>query len=162
MDSVVIAIGSNVGNRHQHLRDAHQFLNKISEKEILVSPIYLTEPVGPSRRYFLNAVITISTSLTPQTLLPKLKQFEQDHGRQPDLPRWSARTIDLDIISFGDLVIQNDSLIIPHPEYEKRLFVLEPLRDIHPNWNDPKTGTNIDTLIDNAPGLQMKKTTLDW
>ena len=162
MDTVVIALGSNIGNRHQHLKDAHQFLSQLSVKPTLSSPIYITEPVGPSIRYFLNAVIEIVTDLTPEKLLIKLKSFEQNHGRAADHPRWSARTIDLDIISFGHLLIQNDSLIIPHPEYGNRLFVLDPLRDIHPNWHDPKTKASISDMIKKAPALQLKKTTLSW
>lgn len=162
MDTVIIAVGSNVGDRHQHLKDAYQFLSTLSETPVRASPIYLTEPVGPSTRYFLNGVIEISSSAAPKEVLPKLKKFERRHGRSADQPRWSARTIDLDIISFGDLVIQNDTLIIPHPEYQKRLFVLEPLKSICPDWHDPKTGVPIDTLIANADLMHLKKTTLRW
>jgi len=162
MDKVVIAVGSNAGDRHQHLRNAFQFLTGLSEKPVQASSIYLTEPVGPSSRYFLNGVIEISSGLAPDVLLSKLKKFEQQQGRPANQPRWSARTIDLDIICFGNLVIQNDSLIIPHPEYSKRLFVLEPLCDLYPNWRDLGTAETIKTLIKNAPGLHIKKTSLPW
>lgn len=162
METVIIAVGSNVGNRHRHLQDAYTFLETISEQPVTGSPIYITEPVGPSTRYFLNAVVEITTTLKPKELLAKLKQFEQNHGRAPDHPRWEARTIDLDIISFGHLGIQDDSLIIPHPEYSKRLFVLEPLRDIRPEWRDPQTDIKIQSMIEQADELQLKKTTLSW
>lgn len=164
MEKVVVAIGSNVGDRRRHMAEARKFLAGLSEKKNLTraSSLYLTEPVGPSRRYFLNAAMIIHTSSTPEELIQNFKMFEREHGRSPEQPRWSARTIDLDLISFGDLVIQTDSLIIPHPEYESRKFVLEPLAELDPEWKDPKSGKHIRELLEDSPPLQVKKLTMEW
>lgn len=162
MDTVLIAVGSNAGDRHGHLRKAGQFLEKLSTATLRASPIYLTEPVGPSKRYFLNAVVEMTTRLDPHMLLEELKSFEERQGRSPDRPRWSARTIDLDIISFGGLLIQNENLIIPHPEYTDRLFVLKPLSDIRPHWRDPATGESITVMLKKASGLKLRQTSLSW
>ncbi|PAU94094.1 2-amino-4-hydroxy-6-hydroxymethyldihydropteridine diphosphokinase [Aliifodinibius salipaludis] len=162
MATVVVALGSNVGNRHQHLMDAAEFLEELSVQPLRKSSIFITAPVGPSTRDFYNAVVVMTTNKNPKPLIKNFKDFEQQHGRSANQPKWSARTIDLDIISYGDLVIQTYNLIIPHPEYRKRLFVLTPLAEVIPDWNDPQTGTSITELTSEAPELRLEKTDLRW
>jgi 2-amino-4-hydroxy-6-hydroxymethyldihydropteridine diphosphokinase len=162
MATITIALGSNIGDRKKHLSSAKSFLAEYSEDKLLTSSIYITEPVGPSERDFYNAVVQLKSSKQPNEALSAFKKYEQEHGRAPSAPRWSKRTIDLDIITWGDLVIQSDNLIIPHPEYHRRLFVLHPLKEIQPQFRDPKTGKKISDLISHAPSMRVQKTDLSW
>ncbi len=162
METVVIALGSNVGDRQQHLTDGRKFLEGITQESLEKSSIYISEAVGPSTRPFLNSVVTIQSNRSPLDLLDQLKQFETDHGRDPSSPRWSARTIDLDIIDFGHQKFESDRLRLPHPEYQNRLFVLLPLREVCPQWTDPINDKSIDDLISEAPELIIHRTELNW
>lgn len=164
MEPVIIALGSNIGDRQQWLTKAKTFLLSISANQsIHTSSIYISEAIGPSSRPFFNAVAKVSIPhQDPEDLLEEIKNFERSHGRDREAERWAARTIDLDIIAWNDLVIQSDNLIIPHPEYHKRLFVLLPLQEIDPNWVDPKTGTSIDSMIKQAPQIHLHQTEIEW
>lgn len=162
MARVVIALGSNLNDPHHQLQEAASFLEMISKSEIKKSFIYKSAPVGPSDKEFLNGVISIETSLPAEGLFEKLKVQEKKQGRPSHYPKWTARTIDLDIITYDNLVIETDNLIIPHQEYTKRLFVLFPLKDVFPNWKDPVSAQHVDTLIEQAPDLEIDKTTLNW
>ncbi len=162
MAQVVIALGSNLNNPPHQLRQAADFLASVSESEIQKSPIYSSEPVGPSENDFLNAVISLETQLPAEQLFEKLKTQEKKQGRPSRYPKWTARTIDLDIIAYDNLVIETDSLIIPHQEYTRRLFVLLPLKDVFPDWTDPVSAQHVDELIEQAPDLKIDKTTLNW
>lgn len=162
MAKVTIALGSNLNDPYNQLREAGIFLDSISDTPKQSSGIYTSEPVGPSENDFLNAVVCIETDLSPEEIFELIKEQEKKQGRPSRYPKWSARTIDLDIIAYDDLVLHTDNLIIPHSEYAQRLFVLKPLKDIFPNWIDPRTAQHIDQLIDKAPKLRILKTELNW
>lgn len=162
MEPVIVAVGSNLGNRHDMLRKAGGFLDEISVSRVQKSSIWESEPIGPSEFPFLNAVAQINISKKPHELLRQLKEFERQSGRESQHIRWGPRLLDLDIIAFGDLVIQTETLIIPHPEYKKRLFVLLPLRDADPNWTDPISNIPINSLIKKSADMQIHKTNLTW
>ncbi len=162
MAKVTIALGSNLDEPLRQLTQAKEFLNSISDAPINYSSIYKSEPIGPSEADFLNAVITIQTELPPEELFQHLKQQEKEQGRPSRYPKWTARTIDLDIIAYDNLVLQTDTLIIPHKEYGQRLFVLLPLQEVHPDWTDPITQEAIADLIKEAPKMRITKTELSW
>ncbi|RNC83780.1 MAG: 2-amino-4-hydroxy-6-hydroxymethyldihydropteridine diphosphokinase [Balneola sp.] len=162
MAKVTIALGSNLGDPLEQLAQAKEFLTSLSDISPVSSSIYQSEPIGPSEEDFFNAVITIDTVLQPNELFQALKQQEKKQGRPSRYPKWESRTIDLDIIAYDDLVLQTDTLIIPHKEYGQRLFVLLPLQEIHPGWSDPITGTPIEAIIKGAQTMRITKTELSW
>ncbi|MFD2531520.1 2-amino-4-hydroxy-6-hydroxymethyldihydropteridine diphosphokinase [Gracilimonas halophila] len=162
MARVVVALGSNLNDPHQQLKEAGNFLEEISDEEVIKSSIYRSEPVGPSENDFLNSVAILETSLDPEELFERLKEQEKKQGRPSRYPKWTARTLDLDIIAWDNLVIETDSLIIPHQEYSRRLFVLLPLKEVLPDWHDPVSAQHVDDLIEQAPLLEIDKTTLNW
>lgn len=163
MAQVVIALGSNLGDRRSHLSRARRFLSELSSSPLLASSIWETEPVGEqSTHMYYNAVCQLETDLDAIPLLEELKTYEQKYGRDPAAPAWSNRTIDLDIIDYDRRVISRQRLLVPHPEYQKRRFVLEPLREILPDWTDVKSGRSIDRMIAECPKIEVFKTRVNW
>lgn len=162
MEKTIIGLGSNLGDMAASFRKARTFLEDLSQKPALFSSIYTSEPVGIADREFLNAAALIHTSLPPDKLLARLKEFEKKLGRDMGKARWSNRLIDLDIIVCGDLVYDRDGLKIPHPEYRNRLFVLYPLQDLLPGFTDPEDRTPIGELIDAAPKISVSKSSVNW
>ncbi|MGM0506440.1 MAG: 2-amino-4-hydroxy-6-hydroxymethyldihydropteridine diphosphokinase [Bacteroidota bacterium] len=162
MAEVVIAIGSNLGDRTAMLRQAAAALEKLSRKPIETSSAWQSAPVGPAKYPFLNSVATLTTELLPIDLLHFLKNIEKRVGRDPAVPRWGPRELDLDIISWGSLAMESEKLIIPHPEYRQRLFVLLPLQELRPEWVDPIDQTPIQVLIEQADSLEIERTDISW
>jgi 2-amino-4-hydroxy-6-hydroxymethyldihydropteridine diphosphokinase len=144
---VAIALGSNLGDRHSHLQFAEHRLREFLEGLIVAPPIE-TEPVGvgPQPR-FLNTAVVGATTLSARTLLDQLLAIERKRGRQRPHPG-AARTLDLDLILYGDAVISEPGLEVPHPRFRERRFVLEPLASIAPDLVDPVTGSTIAELSD--------------
>lgn len=151
-----------MGDRLSYIQKAGKFLESLSEGEIKKSSIWESEPIGGAKYTFLNCAAKIYSSLEPTVLLKSVKNFEQSCGREENPIRWGPRVIDLDVIAFGDLVIQEEDLIIPHPEFKNRLFVLLPLQEIDRDWRDPVEQQKIDTLVKSAPEMDLQKTDYDW
>ena len=146
-----IALGSNLGNRLTNLtagREAVLRLPGISAP-VLQSRVYETEPVGtgPDAGPFLNAVIEVEFSADPFALLAALRSIESALGRPIRYPRNAPRTLDLDILYAGNLVLSNAEVVIPHPRLHLRRFVLTPLADIRPDLILPGHQENVAALL---------------
>jgi 2-amino-4-hydroxy-6-hydroxymethyldihydropteridine diphosphokinase len=144
---VAIALGSNLGDRDGYLRAALAALQPSIDR-LRVSTFHDTAPVGVGPQpTFLNATAVGETALSARALLETLLAVEQDLGRTRPFPG-APRTVDLDLILYGDAIIDEaPSLIVPHPRFRERRFVLEPLAEIAPDWRDPVTGRTIEELL---------------
>jgi 2-amino-4-hydroxy-6-hydroxymethyldihydropteridine diphosphokinase len=138
MNDVYIGLGSNLNDPAQQLHQAITALKEIPHTEfIIASSFYQTKPVGFSEQPdFINAVAKLTTSLSPQILLTHLQQIEKNQGRIRTQQRNGPRTLDLDILLFGDITLNEESLTLPHPRMFEREFVLIPLREIYPGIMD--------------------------
>jgi 2-amino-4-hydroxy-6-hydroxymethyldihydropteridine diphosphokinase len=149
---VAIALGTNLGDRHAHLDYAVARLSHLLS-DLHVSSRYDTAPVDVvgEQPTFLNAALIASTRLEPHRLLHELLAIEAGRGRERPF-RNAPRTLDLDLVLYGDLVVSDAELELPHPRFRERQFVLEPLAEIAPGLVDPVTGKTIATLLSDLRG----------
>jgi 2-amino-4-hydroxy-6-hydroxymethyldihydropteridine diphosphokinase len=137
---VVVGLGSNLGDRGLHLRIAARELARLFELRAF-SPLYETAPVGPAQPDYLNAAVRLGATLPPDAILEALLGIERTGGRVRTAEnRWGPRTIDLDILWIGGLLVATPSLTVPHPRLTERAFALLPLLDVAPDAIDPRTG----------------------
>jgi 2-amino-4-hydroxy-6-hydroxymethyldihydropteridine diphosphokinase len=147
---VAIALGSNLGDREAHLAFGLSALPGFITN-LRQSRWYDTAPVGVSgdQPRYLNGVVVGETSLSAREVLDRLLAIEREAGRTRPAAR-APRTLDLDLILFGEERIEEQGLTVPHPRFRERLFVLEPLAEVAPGWIDPGTGTTISALLQQA------------
>ncbi|MEP9853575.1 2-amino-4-hydroxy-6-hydroxymethyldihydropteridine diphosphokinase [Staphylococcus aureus] len=148
MEYAYLGLGSNVGEREAQLEEAIRILdNKDGIQVTQTSAIYETEPVGyVEQPQFLNQCIEIYTSLTAADLLKACLQTEQQLHRVRDI-RWGPRTLDVDILLYGNHIIEEKDLIVPHPRMLERAFVLIPLNDIASDIIEPHSNNKIGRLV---------------
>ncbi|GHT16127.1 hypothetical protein FACS1894170_13580 [Planctomycetales bacterium] len=148
MTLVLLSFGSNLGDREKTLAGAWDMLGHTPDITALqLSPFYETEPVGgpESQGMYINAAGTIATTLLPLPLLTELHKIETAFGRIRR-ERWGARTLDIDILLYGNMVLNTPELTLPHPEMLHRRFVLQPANDIAADWIHPGAGLTIGEL----------------
>ena len=144
--NVAVALGSNLGDRARHLAEALAALVGPLH-DIRSSRFYDTDPVGVMNQpRFLNAAAVGVTTLPAGALLAALLDIESRFGRQRPY-EGAPRTLDLDLILYGDAVIAEAGLMVPHPRFRERRFVLEPLAEVAPDWVDPVTGKTVVELL---------------
>ena len=149
---VFLGLGSNVGDRQGHIDQALTQLDTENQIRIdSISSIIKTSPIGwTDQPQFLNGVVKIDTALSPFDLLKTIKRIEIQVGRKKRR-RWGPREIDLDILIYGDLVLDHPQLTIPHPEMIHRRFVLEPFSEIQPDFVHPTQSRTIRQLLLQLP-----------
>ncbi len=142
-----IALGSNLGDSLSILTSAVADLDSAAEIQVLAcSSWYQTAPVGPPQPDYLNGCLIMKTGFSPQKLMKHLLQVEAKFGRERR-ERWGARTLDLDLLLFDDVILDEVDLTIPHPRMNERAFVLVPLAEVAGDWCDPVTLQSIAQLV---------------
>lgn len=154
---VYVALGSNLGDRVEHVHEACADITAIAGCQSLrLSPLYESAPMGPQDQpAYINAVCRFHCTRFPHALLCALKEIEHSHGRDFDAARWTARPLDLDIILFGEQVIVSDDLTIPHIGLAARSFVLRPLFDLAPTLSIPVLGP-VATLLHDCEDYSIR------
>ena len=151
---VYLSLGSNVGDRELQLRDALRRL-AVNGRVVAVSSFYETEPVEfTGQAWFLNCVVGLETTETPEQLMTALLQIEQQMGRRR-IQKKGPRTIDIDILLFDEAIVDSPALTIPHPAMHQRRFVLEPLAEIAPEVRHPVLEKTIRELLEALPAGQI-------
>jgi 2-amino-4-hydroxy-6-hydroxymethyldihydropteridine diphosphokinase len=152
-----LSLGSNVGDRVRNLKAAIRRLGAFGEV-VAVSSFYETEPVEfTAQAWFLNCAVTLETEKTPEQLLAGILEIEQQLGRQRGQPK-GPRIVDIDILLFGNSIVDDPGLTIPHPAMHERRFVLEPLAEIAPDARHPMFKRTIRELGDALPpGQAVRK-----
>ncbi|MCD5397801.1 2-amino-4-hydroxy-6-hydroxymethyldihydropteridine diphosphokinase [candidate division NPL-UPA2 bacterium] len=163
MTKVFLGLGSNLGDREQNIKEAlKQLQGSEMARKVTISSLYETKPEGVKEQpLFLNAVLRMETGLSPRNLLDALQDLERQLGRERSR-KWGPRIIDLDILLYGNLVMKEKDLEIPHPLLAERSFVLIPLAELAPETIHPILGETISALRDEklkktlTPGLTLE------
>lgn len=155
--TVYLSLGSNIGNRADNCRSAIEALKKNAGTVLAVSPLYQTSPLEiEDQDWFINGAVKLQTGRDPFDLLAVLRSIERAAGREAGGIRFGPRILDMDIIFFGQAVIDTASLTVPHPRMHKRGFVLQPLCDIDPNILHPVFGQTVRQLLENLDDHSQK------
>ena len=152
-----IALGSNLGDSRAILEEAISILAATPGITLIaISSWYQTLAVGPPQPDYINGCALVQVTFSPQVLLETLLAIEAQKGRIRT-ERWGARSLDLDLLLYDDLILDTPTLTIPHPRMRERAFVLVPLVEIAPNWIDPVTGKAIAELVKAVDCSEVKK-----
>jgi 2-amino-4-hydroxy-6-hydroxymethyldihydropteridine diphosphokinase len=148
-----ILLGSNLGDRHAYIQRAVMALARSERTELVhLSQVYETPPWGKADQpAFLNAIAEIRTSLVPPDLLRRMQAIEKEIGRAPGGERWGPRTIDCDIVLYGNEIIESPALTVPHPHLRERAFALIPLLEVDPTLRDPRDNTPYANILAALP-----------
>jgi len=157
LEQAYIGLGSNLQNPAQQLQQALISLKALPQTQLVcISSFYRSAPIGsPSQPDYCNAVAALDTALAPLALLDALQSIEQTQGRVRG-ERWGARTLDLDILLFGGQIIESERLTVPHPQMQRRAFVLWPLAEIAPNLSLPN-GKPLTDWLSKCPYGELEK-----
>lgn len=153
MERVYIGLGSNLANPAQQLQQAAQALSRLPQSRwIGMSALYASDPLGPADQpRYVNAAAALDTDLSPLALLDALQHIEQQQGRERKGERWGPRTLDLDILLFGQRLIQEPRLQVPHYHMHARAFVLYPLAELLPERYSLPDGRSLQQLLTHCP-----------
>ena len=146
---IFLLLGTNLGDRSANLSIAASKINQFFGEVVLKSSVLETEPWGFSApEKFLNQALQIETNLNPFELLSKIKEIEHEMGRKvKKMEGYESRIIDIDILFFGQQIINDPSLIIPHPQLQNRYFALKPLSELASEYRHPILKKNVETLL---------------